>query len=263
VQLATIQALGRFWATEHDWRKTEARLNALAHFTTEIDRVDTGTSAARSYWANARAAALATGHAAAQVTLPVAFTTFPGEIFPAPRSWVEKAYPTSPSAAPRRSARPWPEVAVGDLEEVPGRILEVERAPAAPVMVVDDLDTACLQVLTPPLVLAASRLQARMTRPARAVLGDRAGPLHESLAVKQQQHPRPDAKRDAVIPLRDDGQPEQLAVEAPDNLPHRTVVVEHRLKQSDETWRSHTVEAIRRDRGVTNVEERTPRPLCR
>jgi hypothetical protein len=28
------------------------------------------------------------------VSLPVGFTTFPGEIFPAPRSWVEKVYPT-------------------------------------------------------------------------------------------------------------------------------------------------------------------------
>ena len=30
----------------------------------------------------------------AEVTLPVGFTTFPGEIFKAPRSWVEKGYPT-------------------------------------------------------------------------------------------------------------------------------------------------------------------------
>jgi hypothetical protein len=37
VQLATIQALARYWATEYDWRKIEARLNALPQFTTEID----------------------------------------------------------------------------------------------------------------------------------------------------------------------------------------------------------------------------------
>ena len=53
----------------------------------------TGTSAARSYWENARAAALAAGHARPEVLLPVGFTTFPGEIFRAPRSWVEKSYP--------------------------------------------------------------------------------------------------------------------------------------------------------------------------
>ena len=40
VQLATLQALARYWATEHDWRKTEAKLNALPQFTTEIDGVD-------------------------------------------------------------------------------------------------------------------------------------------------------------------------------------------------------------------------------
>jgi pimeloyl-ACP methyl ester carboxylesterase len=40
VQLATIQALARYWATEHDWRACEARLNALPQFTTEIDGVD-------------------------------------------------------------------------------------------------------------------------------------------------------------------------------------------------------------------------------
>ena len=53
----------------------------------------TGASAARSYWEGAQAAAHAAGHAPAQVSLPVGFTTFPGEIFRAPRSWVEKAYP--------------------------------------------------------------------------------------------------------------------------------------------------------------------------
>jgi Epoxide hydrolase N terminus len=31
VQLATIQELARYWATEYDWRKVEARLNALPH----------------------------------------------------------------------------------------------------------------------------------------------------------------------------------------------------------------------------------------
>jgi len=54
----------------------------------------TGASAARSYWENARAQALAAGHAPPPVSLPVGFTTFPGEIFRAPRSWVEIVYPT-------------------------------------------------------------------------------------------------------------------------------------------------------------------------
>jgi pimeloyl-ACP methyl ester carboxylesterase len=53
----------------------------------------TGASAARAYWESGRAAALAAGQAPPEVSLPVGFTTFPGEIFAAPRSWVEKAYP--------------------------------------------------------------------------------------------------------------------------------------------------------------------------
>ena len=40
VQLATLQALARYWASEYDWRKCEARLNALPQFTTEIDGVE-------------------------------------------------------------------------------------------------------------------------------------------------------------------------------------------------------------------------------
>ena len=40
MQLATTQALARYWATEYDWRKVEARLNALPQFITEIDGLD-------------------------------------------------------------------------------------------------------------------------------------------------------------------------------------------------------------------------------
>ena len=40
VQLATIQALARYWATEYDWRKIEAKLNSLPNFITEIDGLD-------------------------------------------------------------------------------------------------------------------------------------------------------------------------------------------------------------------------------
>jgi pimeloyl-ACP methyl ester carboxylesterase len=56
----------------------------------------TGTwaSAARSYWEGGRAATLAANEVPADVSLPVGFTTFPGEIFRAPRSWVEKSYPS-------------------------------------------------------------------------------------------------------------------------------------------------------------------------
>jgi pimeloyl-ACP methyl ester carboxylesterase len=40
VQLAPLQALARYWATEYDWRKVEAKLNALPQFMTQIDGVD-------------------------------------------------------------------------------------------------------------------------------------------------------------------------------------------------------------------------------
>ena len=40
MRLATAQKLARYWATEHDWRKVEARLNALPNFVTNIDGLD-------------------------------------------------------------------------------------------------------------------------------------------------------------------------------------------------------------------------------
>jgi pimeloyl-ACP methyl ester carboxylesterase len=40
VQLATVQRLANYWATDYDWRKVEARLNALPNFITEIDGLD-------------------------------------------------------------------------------------------------------------------------------------------------------------------------------------------------------------------------------
>src|SRR6185503_19471775 len=40
VQLATVQELARYWATDYDWRRAEAKLNALPQFTTEIDGVE-------------------------------------------------------------------------------------------------------------------------------------------------------------------------------------------------------------------------------
>ncbi len=56
----------------------------------------TGTSAARSYWDSygAVAQANAAGQPPRDVSVPVGFTTFPGEIWATPRSWAEKSYPT-------------------------------------------------------------------------------------------------------------------------------------------------------------------------
>jgi pimeloyl-ACP methyl ester carboxylesterase len=53
VQLATTQALARYWGTEYDWRKVEARLNALPQFITEIDGLDIHFIHVRSQHENA------------------------------------------------------------------------------------------------------------------------------------------------------------------------------------------------------------------
>jgi pimeloyl-ACP methyl ester carboxylesterase len=54
----------------------------------------TGASAARSYWEGGQATARAAGQAPPLVSVPVGYTTFPGEIFRASRRWVELSYPT-------------------------------------------------------------------------------------------------------------------------------------------------------------------------
>jgi pimeloyl-ACP methyl ester carboxylesterase len=54
----------------------------------------TGASAAREYWENGQAAARAVGQTPPPVSVPVAFTVFPGEVFRAPRSWVQEIYPS-------------------------------------------------------------------------------------------------------------------------------------------------------------------------
>jgi hypothetical protein len=55
----------------------------------------TGASAARWYWefGRSQAAAGAGGQTPPPVAVPVGYTNFPGEVFPAPRSWVEVVFP--------------------------------------------------------------------------------------------------------------------------------------------------------------------------
>jgi pimeloyl-ACP methyl ester carboxylesterase len=53
VQLATMQKLARYWATDYDWRKVEAKLNALPQFLTEIDGLDINFVHVRSKHENA------------------------------------------------------------------------------------------------------------------------------------------------------------------------------------------------------------------
>jgi pimeloyl-ACP methyl ester carboxylesterase len=73
VQLATMQELARYWGTDYDWRKCEAKLKAI--------------SAARYYWESH-----INLYNAADVSVPAAVTVFPGENYQAPRSWAERAY---------------------------------------------------------------------------------------------------------------------------------------------------------------------------
>ena len=53
----------------------------------------TGASAARSYWEEGQENARTAGQAPTPVSIPVGFTTFPGEIWRTPRSWVDASYP--------------------------------------------------------------------------------------------------------------------------------------------------------------------------
>ena len=44
VQLAALQAIARYWTTEHDWRKAETKLNALPQYITEVDGLGSTSS---------------------------------------------------------------------------------------------------------------------------------------------------------------------------------------------------------------------------
>ena len=95
------------WLLDHDtdsyYKITRAFLDdePAGHLTRDqiVDNITlywltgTGASAARSYWENGQAEARAGGQAPPEAALPVGFTAFPGEIYAAPRSWVQLAYP--------------------------------------------------------------------------------------------------------------------------------------------------------------------------
>ena len=95
------------WMLDHDTDSYEKISRAIldgqpaGHLTRDriVDNITlywvtgTGASAARAYWEAGRAQALAAGQSPPAVSVPVGFTTFPGEVFRAPRSWVEQAYP--------------------------------------------------------------------------------------------------------------------------------------------------------------------------
>ena len=86
----------------------------------------TGASAARWYWefGRAQAAAGAAGQAPPPVAVPVGYTNFPGEVFPAPRSWVEVVFPGLAYFNEARQGRPLRRLggARALLDRGPGRV---------------------------------------------------------------------------------------------------------------------------------------------
>src|SRR4051794_16713419 len=149
------------------------------------------------------------------------------------RSLSVRRSPATPRTYPSRLR---PDIAVGDLQQVAGRILEVERAPAAPpLLVVSDLDARAGQPVPPGLIsLAIGGEQASVAGPGAAVVGDRAVARGGHLALEQQQDPGSGPERESARPVRDEGQGEQVRVEALDLLTLGGAVVEARLQDAAE-----------------------------
>ena len=120
VQLATIQQLARYWATEYDWRKCEARLNALPNFTTEIDGLEIHFIHARSKHDNALPLIVTHGWPGSVVeqlkivdplTNPTAYGASAADAFhlviPSLPGYGFSGKPTAPGWEPARIARAW------------------------------------------------------------------------------------------------------------------------------------------------------------
>ena len=120
VPLATVQKLARYWATEYDWRKVEARLNAVPNFITEIDGLDIHFIHVRSKHENALAGhhhARLAGLAVEQLKLiePLTNPTAHGGtaadafdvVIPYMPGYGFSGKPTTPGWGPDRIARAW------------------------------------------------------------------------------------------------------------------------------------------------------------
>jgi pimeloyl-ACP methyl ester carboxylesterase len=123
VQLATIQKLARYWTTEYDWRKCEARLNALPNFITEIDGLDIHFIHVRSAHQNALPLIVTHGWPGSIVeqmkiidplTNPTAHGASASDAFhlviPSIPGYGFSGKPTSPGWGPDRIARAWVEL---------------------------------------------------------------------------------------------------------------------------------------------------------
>src|SRR6202142_2080492 len=120
VQLATMQALARYWATDYDWRKIEAKMNALPQFITEIDGLDIHFIHVRSKHENALPLIVTHGWPGSIIeqlkivdplTNPTAHGSSASEAFhlviPAMPGYGFSGKPTTTGWGPDRIARAW------------------------------------------------------------------------------------------------------------------------------------------------------------
>src|SRR5271170_3184325 len=120
VQLSTIQKLARYWATEHDWRKCEAKLNALPQFMTEIDGLDIHFIHVRSKHENAMPLIVTHGWPGSVIeqfkiidplTNPTAYGASASDAFhlviPSLPGFGFSGKPTATGWGPERTARAW------------------------------------------------------------------------------------------------------------------------------------------------------------
>ncbi len=120
VPLATVQKLARYWSTEYDWRKVEARLNAVPNFMTEIDGLDIHFIHVRSKHENALPLIVAHGWPGSVIeqlkiieplTDPTAHGGTAADAFhvviPSMPGYGFSAKPTSAGWGPERIARAW------------------------------------------------------------------------------------------------------------------------------------------------------------
>jgi pimeloyl-ACP methyl ester carboxylesterase len=120
VQLATIQKLAKYWSTDYDWRKAEARLNALPQFVTEIDGLDIHFIHVRSKHENALPIVITHGWPGSileqlKIIGPLTDPTAHGGtaedafhvVIPSMPGYGFSGKPTEPGWTPERIARAW------------------------------------------------------------------------------------------------------------------------------------------------------------
>jgi pimeloyl-ACP methyl ester carboxylesterase len=120
VQLATVQALARYWATDYDWRKVEARMNGYPQFITEIDGLDIHFIHVRSKHENALPLIVTHGWPGSIIeqlkiidplTNPTAHGGSASDAFdiviPSMPGYGYSGKPTTPGWGPERIARAW------------------------------------------------------------------------------------------------------------------------------------------------------------